>query len=136
MILPVYRQPIPRVALVLDTSGSMGKDDIGTGLAVVVNACLALGKVTSLACDATAGEAIEVRHVDDLRDYLKGGGGTDMVAGIARAAEDDPDAIVVVTDGETPWPSEAPPVPVVIVLTREPRYCGAPPAWACVVQAF
>ena len=136
MILPVYRAPVPRVSLMLHASGSMGQGDIGTALAIVVDACLALGHVQAVACDATAGDVVDVRRVDDLRDYLKGGGGTDMVAGIARAEETSPDGIVVVTDGETPWPSEAPSVPVVVVLTRDPSYCGRPPTWASVVQAF
>jgi predicted metal-dependent peptidase len=136
LVLPVYRQTLPRIALVLDTSGSMGDKDLGMALAVVVDACATIGSVTACACDATAGEAVEVRVVDDLRDYMKGGGGTDMVAGIARAEEGSPDAIVVVTDGETPWPSKAPGVPCVVVLTRAPTYCGAPPAWAEIVQAW
>jgi predicted metal-dependent peptidase len=136
MILPVYRAPVPRVSLVLDTSGSMRGGDIGTALAVVVDACLALGHVQAVACDAEAGDVVDVRHVDDLRDYLRGGGGTNMVAGIARAEETSPDAIVVVTDGETGWPNEEPACPVIVVLTREPSYCGRPPTWAEVIQAY
>jgi hypothetical protein len=136
MILPVYRSPLPRVALVCDTSGSMGQSDIGTSLATVASACMALGKVTACACDSAAGEAVEIRTVDDLEPYFKGGGGTDMVKGIERAAEGSPDCIVVCTDGETGWPTEAPEVPVIVVLTREPSYCGRPPTWAEVIQAY
>ena len=116
--MPVYRMTVPRIALVLDTSGSMGDSDIATALGVVVDACNAIGHVTAAACDSESYEAVEVRCVDDLRDYLKGGGGTDMVAGIAAAADGQPDAIVVV------------------ILTREPSYCGRPPTWAEVVQAY
>jgi len=43
-----------------------------------------------------------------------------------------PDAIVVVTDGDTPWPDEEPSVPVTVVLTRRPY--GEPPTWAEVVM--
>jgi predicted metal-dependent peptidase len=136
IVLPVYRQPTARISLVLDTSGSMTDKDLGTALAVVIDACMALGHVSAVACDAAAGDVVDVRHVDDLREYLRGGGGTDMVAGIAKAAEGLPDAIVVVTDGETPWPRSAPDVPVVIILTRKPAYCAKPPAWAEVVQAY
>ena len=35
-----------------------------------------------------------------------------MVEGIRVAAESSPDAIVVVTDGDTPWPREEPEVPI------------------------
>ena len=134
MILPVYRQPLPKVTLVVDTSGSMGQGDIGTALATVVEACEAIGHVKAVACDAAAGDAIDVRHIDDLRDYLLGGGGTDMKAGIARAAETSPDCIVVCTDGETDWPREAPDAPVVVVLTRASGY--PVPLWAQVVKAY
>jgi predicted metal-dependent peptidase len=136
LVLPVYRQPSPRISLVLDTSGSMRERDLGTALGVVIDACMVLGHVSAVACDAQAGESVDVRHVDDLRDYLRGGGGTDMIVGIARAEETNPDAIVVVTDGETPWPPAAPGCPLVVVLTRAPSYCAKPPAWAEVIQAY
>src|SRR5208282_923845 len=37
LVLPVYRATLPRIALVLDTSGSMGEADLATALAVVVD---------------------------------------------------------------------------------------------------
>jgi predicted metal-dependent peptidase len=132
LILPVHRMPIAKVTLVIDTSGSMGDGDLGAALTCVFDACEALGKVSVVSCDAEAGEPVEVRHVDDLREHLRGGGGTDMRIGIARALEHDPDAIVVVTDGDTPWPEKEPEAPVTVVLTRETSY--VPPAWADVIE--
>lgn len=132
LILPVHRQPVARVSLVLDTSGSMGDGDLGAALAIVFDACEALGKVSVVSCDAHAGDPVEVRHVDDLREHLRGGGGTNMCVGIARADEQGPDAIVVVTDGETPWPDAPPDAAMTVVLTRK---CSVPPpAWADVIQ--
>lgn len=135
LVLPVHRMPIPRIALVPDTSGSMYESDIATELACVVDACEALGKVYAVPCDAAASDPVEIRHVDDLKEFMKGGGGTDMRVGIERALECNPDAIVVITDGDTPWPDEEPEVPVTVVLTREP-YCDPPPAWAAVVRVY
>ena len=40
---------------------------------------------------------------------LTGAGGTDMATGITTAAENNPDAIIVITDGYTPWPPTPPP---------------------------
>jgi len=64
-----------------------------------------------IACDAEAHQAQRLRSlsaVDNLR--LKGGGGTDMGAGIeaALALRPRPHVVVVITDGDTPWPSERP----------------------------
>ena len=138
LILPVHRLPIPKVRLVCDTSGSMREGDISVELACVFDACESLGQVSVVACDAEAHDPVEVRHVDDLREFLLGGGGTDMPAGIAAAAESSPtpDAIVVVTDGETNWPETEPEIPVIIVLTRESHYSHHTPEWAEIVHAF
>ena len=51
----------------------------------------------------------------------------------ALALHPRPDLILVLTDGQTPWPDRRPPVPVVIGLV-EPgpglRAQAPPPAWA------
>jgi predicted metal-dependent peptidase len=135
LLLPVHRLPVAHVALVIDTSASMGTErDLPIALGVTLDACEALGKVTVVPCDAQAFEPTEVRCLEDLRPFLLGGGGTSMTAGIRAAADLDPDAIVVVTDGETGWPEEPPGIPVTIVLTKKSSY--TPPAWADVVRAF
>jgi len=135
-ILPVHRQPIPKVSIVSDTSGSMGETDLGKGLGVVADACLALGKVSVLACDAAPQAPVEVSSLEELQEFFQGGGGTDMPAGI-RAAEEltSPDVIVVVTDGFTDWPEAEASAPVIAVLTRgEAR--ESVPSWIEVVEAY
>jgi predicted metal-dependent peptidase len=133
LVLPVHRSPRANVVIVGDTSGSMGDTDIGKVLGVVHEAVLALGVIKALGCDSAAVDPVEIHHIDDLREALKGGGGTNMAAGIERAARDNPDAIVVVTDGDTDWPDDPPESPVVIVLTRQTR-CAVP-TWADVIDA-
>jgi len=128
LVLPVHRNAVPRVGLVIDTSASMGSADIGKALAVTFDACAALGKVFAVSCDSRAGEVAEIWHIDDLKPFLRGGGGTDLRIGISRALEEEPDAIVVVTDGDTSWPETDGGVATVIVLTRPCSY--PPPAWA------
>ena len=135
LVLPVRRSAPPKAAIVIDTSGSMGDDDIGKGLGVAYDACATLGRVWAMSCDAQSGDAVEITHVDDLKPHMKGGGGTNMGIGLAAAAELEPDLGVVVTDGDTPWPAKAPEFPVVVVLTREPHM--PTPAWAeDVIRAF
>jgi predicted metal-dependent peptidase len=111
VVLPALRRPVPEVAVVCDTSGSMSDDLLAASLAEVEGLLNALGLVRSLrvlACDTAAAPA---RRVSSARQVeLVGGGGTDMGAGIAAAAalRPRPAVIVVLTDGYTPWPDSAP----------------------------
>ncbi|GAA2625910.1 VWA-like domain-containing protein [Dactylosporangium fulvum] len=110
VVLPSLRQPLPRVAIVVDTSGSMGPDDLASALGEVTGVLRAVGirgnRVTVLACDADVHAVTRVTKAEQVR--LGGGGGTDMRVGIAaaRAVPDPPQIIVVLTDGATPWPAE------------------------------
>jgi predicted metal-dependent peptidase len=111
VVLPALRRPVPEVAVVCDTSGSMSEELLATSLAEVEGLLRSLGLVRSvrvLACDAAAGTA---RRVSSARQVeLTGGGGTDMGAGIAAAAalRPRPAITVVLTDGFTPWPDRPP----------------------------
>ena len=60
----------------------------------------------------------------------KGGAGTDMAAGITTAARTRPAAIIVITDGYTPWPPTPPPGArgVIAALTNS-HTAHRVPAW-------
>jgi predicted metal-dependent peptidase len=96
---------------VCDTSGSMSDELLAACLAEVEGLLNALGlarRLRVLACDTAAGPA---RRVSSARQVeLVGGGGTDMGEGISAAAalKPKPAVIVVLTDGYTPWPDNAP----------------------------
>jgi predicted metal-dependent peptidase len=111
VVLPALRRPVPEVAVVCDTSGSMTEDLLVAALAEVAGLLGSLGlarQVRVLACDAAAGPAQRVSSARQVR--LTGGGGTDMGAGIAAAyaLRPRPAVTVVLTDGYTPWPPHAP----------------------------
>jgi predicted metal-dependent peptidase len=131
VVLPALRRPVPEVAVVCDTSGSMTEDLLTMVLAEVEGLLRALGlarQVRVLACDAAVAP---VQRVSSARQVeLIGGGGTDMGAGIGAAAalRPRPAVTVVLTDGYTPWPAAAPKgMRVVVGLLGE----GAPeaPSW-------
>jgi predicted metal-dependent peptidase len=111
VVLPALRRPVPEIAVVCDTSGSMTDDLLAASLAEVEGLLRAIGlsrQVRVIACDAAAAPA---RRVSSARQVeLVGGGGTDMGAGIAAAAvlRPRPAIIVVLTDGFTPWPDQPP----------------------------
>jgi predicted metal-dependent peptidase len=131
VVLPALRRPVPEVAVVCDTSGSMTEDLLAMVLAEVEGLLRALGlarQVRVLACDTAVAP---VQRVSSARQVeLIGGGGTDMGAGIGAAAalRPRPAVTVVLTDGYTPWPAAAPKgMRVVVGLLGE----GAPeaPPW-------
>jgi predicted metal-dependent peptidase len=132
VVLPSLRQPLPKVAMVLDTSGSMDDHLLAQSLAEVEGVLRSLGvgrrHLNIVCCDAMAFDAQKVMQARDVQ--LLGGGGTDMGAGLAKAAEirPRPDLIVVLTDGHTPWPGEAPRGIRVIVGLMDPS--GSVPEWA------
>ncbi|WP_317441782.1 DUF2201 family putative metallopeptidase [Streptomyces collinus] len=136
VVLPSLRRPLPRVAVVVDTSGSMGDAELAAALAEVTGVLREVGirgnRVTVLACDADVHAVSRVTSAEQIT--LGGGGGTDMRVGIeaALAARERPAIVVVLTDGFTPWPDESPPCRVVAALIGP----GAPqpPSWVETVR--
>src|ERR1700678_219122 len=136
VVLPALRRPVPEVAVVCDTSGSMTEDLLAMVLAEVEGLLRALGlarQVRVLACDPAVAPAQRVTSARQVQ--LIGGGGTDMGAGIAAAValRPRPAVTVVLTDGHTPWPAEAPKGTRVVVglLGAQPP---EPPRWARAVR--
>jgi len=136
VVLPALRRPVPDVAVVCDTSGSMTEDLLAAALAEVEGLMRALGmarQVRVLACDTAVGAAQRVNSARQIQ--LVGGGGTNMGTGIAAAValRPRPAITVVLTDGHTPWPAAAPKGTRVVIGLLGP---GAPdaPAWARAVR--
>ena len=146
VVLPSLRRRPPRVAVVIDTSGSVSDDELGSALLEVTAILKALGGrrdlVTVLSCDAAVHTAGPVCRAEGIE--LVGGGGTDLRTGMAAALgrSPKPDALVVLTDGQTAWPSARPPCRTVVGLFPRPSRWrenrvyqpDAPPGWARVVQ--
>lgn len=136
VVLPALRRPVPAVAIVIDTSGSVDQAMLAQALAEVDGALQGVRRecVTVLSCDTAAGPAARVRSAQQVR--LTGGGGTDLRIGIAAALtlRPRPDVVVVLTDGWTPWPDAAPRGTRLVVALLDPT-SPPPPAWACVVRA-
>ena len=141
IVMPALERPVPEVLVLCDTSGSMGDEELATVLAEVDGLLkgvgLARNRVRVMAVDAAVQT---VQNVTSARQInLVGGGGTDMGAGLAAAAKlrPRPSVIVVLTDGLTPWPTEAPKgMQVVVGMIGNRVQGGKPwpaPSWARVV---
>jgi predicted metal-dependent peptidase len=136
VVLPALRRPVPDVAVVCDTSGSMTAGLLAMVLAEVEGLLRALGlarQVRVLACDTAVGPAQRVSSARQVQ--LVGGGGTDMGAGIGAAAalRPRPAVTVVLTDGYTPWPS-SPPKGMRVVVGLLGQQAPDAPAWARAVR--
>ena len=109
--MPSLREPVVRVAIIADTSGSMGSD-YGKVLREIETIIKGFGRndaVPVFSVDAAVHTRQRVRNVAEVQ--LIGGGGTDMRLGIREAytLRPRPDVAVVLTDGYTPWPDIPPP---------------------------
>ncbi|MCC6127408.1 MAG: hypothetical protein IT426_20815 [Pirellulales bacterium] len=130
-LLPAHVKPIPRVTVVVDTSGSMEQSDLALALGVIGNALRSLPDprgLRVLAGDTAVACAKNVFRPEQIE--LSGGGGTDMAALIVAAAEERPapKAILVVTDGFTGWPPK-PVAPRVVACLTQAGTASAVPKW-------
>ena len=148
VVLPSLRRRPPRVSVIIDTSGSVSDAELGSALLEVAAISRAVGGrrdlVTVVPCDAAARIAHPLCRAEGIP--LMGGGGTDLRTGFAKAlrTRPRPDVVVVLTDGQTPWPDSRPACRTVVGLfprqgaswdEEDPDYApDAPPAWARVVD--
>jgi len=133
VIMPRRFTADPDVVVIIDTSGSMGHDDLGLALgmvAKVLRSLQAIEGVRVVTGDTTAESAKQCFRHSDVD--LLGGGGTDMGRIIEEVAGDvrkhPCDVIICVTDGYTPWPERKLRVPVIAALTR-PSPMSRVPSW-------
>lgn len=131
--LPAWRAPELTVDVIIDTSGSMGQGALAAALTEVrgVLKAVSVSAVRFACCDAASTVLRPVRSVKDI--VLTGGGGTDMRVGIAAALAQAPrsSVVVVLTDGDTPWPSRPIGVPLVVVLIGAGQHQhDRVPSWA------
>ncbi|ROT29379.1 VWA-like domain-containing protein [Micromonospora sp. HM5-17] len=135
VVLPSLRQPVPRVAVVVDTSGSMGEERLTAALAEISGVLRAVGiggnRVVVLSCDADVHVVRQVHTVGEVR--LVGGGGTDMRVGITEALKSRPHIVVVLTDGYTPWP-EQPLESTRVVVGLIGDDAPEPPSWITTIH--
>jgi len=128
------RRVSPECAIIVDTSGSMQCGDNTERALVALAAGLRKVQRPKVVCfDAT----IQARkRIQSLKQFSwEGGGGTNMGTAVTQVdKEDRPDAIVVLTDGETRW-CPKPRARVIIALTTPcPGY--PTPEWAKVVHLY
>ncbi|WP_298441868.1 VWA-like domain-containing protein, partial [Gordonia sp. (in: high G+C Gram-positive bacteria)] len=138
VVLPGRHRPVPEIAVVIDTSGSMDRRLLRRAVteldAIIPAAGLGAHGLTAISVDTQA-VASRIRRVSDFD--LLGGGGTDMSLGLAVTADlrPRPELTIVITDGYTPWPNA--PIPgmtVIVTLVGHGHRDDLPPTPAWMVR--
>jgi predicted metal-dependent peptidase len=110
-MLPRLRSPVPNVAIVVDTSGSMGRSELTACLRESSGVLRAVGAgVTFLSCDAAVHVLQQVDDPRELVKLLKGGGGTDFRPPFEELEKRKtrPEVLIFMTDGCGPAPAVEP----------------------------
>ena len=119
LVNPGTFSPIPTIVVVRDTSGSMSDADLSTASSEVEGIARQLGvrgrDLIVLDVDAAVEGSHTYQGAASISEVI-GRGGTDMRVGIEAAVKLRPNAVVVITDGATPWPEVQPRVPVVVCV--------------------
>ena len=130
IILPAMRQPVPQIDLVIDTSGSIDREQLAQAVAECHGLLLATGgrkQIRVMSVDAEVGRVQKITSAKDIRTI--GGGGTDMRVGFAavEALRPRSDMAVMITDCYTPWPDVRPRIGRIVIVAVGDH--GEPPEW-------
>ncbi|MCB0344954.1 MAG: hypothetical protein KDD66_07545 [Bdellovibrionales bacterium] len=147
IVLPAHEERSPNVAMVVDTSGSMDQELLGRALSEIDGLLRTLEVTEGLTVIPTDAAAHTVQNVFAASQLkLEGNGGTNLGVGIDEAGKlmPKPEAVIVITDGYTPWPEEGPKdmeVVVVVVSKQWPqpeqKKRNPAPKWArMVIEMF
>lgn len=136
LILPGFIGNKVHVGIIMDTSGSMGEEELKKGKTEIFSI---LNKVdcdiTLISCDAQVHSSTVVKNKKDIK--FTGGGGTYLPVGyefLSKISNPKVNIIITITDLETRWPKD--PIPntkniIVNVSAREnPYFQKQVPSWA------
>jgi predicted metal-dependent peptidase len=125
------KKPIPEVAVVIDTSGSIGSKELNAAVAEIKGILKTLTKdIRLIICDAYIHSNTKVRSIPEVLSKITGGGGTDMRLAFDVLEKNRPDFAIFITDCETPWPAAKASFKTIVVRVGN----GAAPAWTKVVD--
>ena len=129
-----HNKQIGEVTIIGDSSGSMFQDKIFKFVGSEINGIVKQVKPALVrviwADDKDCSNQEEFLPGQDVVLNPKGGGGTDMRKPLEFIKKYKPRFAILITDGETPWPSSKLPYPLIVCCTTN-RKC---PEWAMTVR--
>lgn len=133
VIRPGVERIGPECTVVVDTSGSMSPY-IGPAVSAVAAGLRRVNRPRVICWDVNGKSDQRLASVAGF-DWV-GGGGTCMDDAVVFADKAKSDCIVVITDGETSWPSQRTKARLVIALVKDSRKHYPTPSWARVVPCW
>jgi predicted metal-dependent peptidase len=130
--LPYTRCPIPEVCIFFDTSGSMSKENVETGLIEVQSILKRVGaNITFMCCDHAVHAIVKTNDINVILKNLKGGGGSSFTPAFdaIKTLKNAPNIVVAFTDGDIGVPEECPPGLTVIWCLVERHHTPPTEAW-------
>jgi predicted metal-dependent peptidase len=135
VILPSRKSNgMDELTIVADSSGSMFSKAVFERIAVAVNHIVTV--IKPMTVRVVWADDKDCSNIDVFEDgaevvlHPKGGGGTDMRKPLVFAEQYEPEVVLLLTDGYTPWPDVETPFPLIIGCTTD-----APcPPWAGTVR--
>ena len=127
-----YIRMRPECSIIIDTSGSMSGHE-ERALTTIAQGLRRVQRPRVVAFDTRVQGAARLSSIKEFS--FVGYGGTDM--SLALTEEDRthaPDVIVLVTDGETDWPSTPTRAKVIVALVKKPSYGSPIPSWMKVID--
>jgi len=127
-----YVRLAPECSIIIDTSGSMSGSE-GRALTAIAQGLRKVQRPRVIAYDHALQSAKRMTALSEFE--FRGYGGTDMTTAIEQEDQEHrPDAIVLVTDGETDWPPKPTRARLIIALVRGMPEYSQPPKWAKVID--
>jgi len=121
----------PKVSIICDTSASM--DGLyQRAFTAIAQGCRGLNRPRVVSFDT---EMHDAKNLSNAKQFeWVGRGGTRLDRAVIEEDSRRPQAIVVITDGETRWPDARPRAKVIICLVKKPRSHYPTPSWATVID--
>lgn len=128
-VLPQWKDVVPELVVVCDTSGSMSRTDIEFMLGELVALAReyrAADRIHIFPADTSITQYHAIRNAEDIvRMPINGGGGTNMPQALEGAMQylktnvgSKPNVALIITDGDTPWGGiDDIDIPVIVALT-------------------
>lgn len=114
-----HSERMGEIVVIGDTSGSIGADElnkVGAEIRSIADDCNP-ERVRVIWADTKVASEQVFEAGEELTFQPTGGGGTDMRVPLEHAEQYEPEVVVLITDGYTPWPKEEPPYPLIVVCT-------------------